>query len=332
MRKIVLISSVAVLASAAVAWSATTPAVVTGNATGVSKTSAVLHGTVNPGGSATSYVFTYGPSVAYGLTSKTKHAGHGTKAVSVLTGITGLAPGTVYHYRIEATNALGSGAGLDRTFTTAGHPLPEVVTDLATAVGKTTATLQGTVVSQDEATTWFFQWGGSPSYGQQTFGGVVSPQPGPSYVSYTLTGLSPGTTFHYRVVGEHAGFGPEYGLDQAFTTIPLKRWRAKVTARTTPGRARHKPYLFTTSGTLRPQIALPVGVGCSGAVTVRFFLANKRVAARKAAVQSNCAYATAVRFRHLIDHTRTHLRVVVRFRGNAYLRPAGARTRRVTLG
>jgi hypothetical protein len=332
MRKVVLVSLVASMVVAGVAWAATTPAVLTGAATGVSSSGAVLHGTVNPGGAVTSYNFTYGPTTAYGATSKTKQTGHGTKPVSVLVGLSGLTPGTIYHYRIEASNALGSVFGLDRTFTTTGRPPPQVVTDLATSVGKTTATLQGTVVSQDQATSWFFQWGAGPSYGQQTFGGVVSPVAGPSYVSYTLTGLSPGTTFHYRVVGEHTGFAPEYGLDQAFTTIPLTRFRDRVTARTTPGRARRRPYRFTTSGTVAPAVPLPPGVGCTGVVGVRFLLGHRTVAFRKAALQSNCTFATVIGFRRRIDHTSTRLRVEANFRGNPYLRPASARTRRVRLG
>jgi hypothetical protein len=35
--------------------------------------------------------------------------------------LTGLRSGTVYHYRIEATNAAGTTFGADKTFTTARH-------------------------------------------------------------------------------------------------------------------------------------------------------------------------------------------------------------------
>ena len=332
MRKTVLLSLMASIAAAATAWAATTPAVVTGAATAVSNSGALLHATVNPGGAATTYNFEYGPTIAYGETSKTGQAGGGTKAVSVMQAIGNLTPGTLYHYRIEAANKLGSAVGGDRTFTTTGYSPPQVVTDLARGVGKTMATLEGTIVSQNEATNWLFEWGTSTAYGEQTFGAVVSPILGPSYVSYTLTGLAPGTTFHYRLVAAHAGSGPQSGLDQAFTTIPLKRWRAKVTARTMPRRARHRPYRFITSGTVVPRVALPPGVGCTGAVRVRFLFGHRTVAFRKAMLQSNCAFSTEVAFRHLIDHTSTRLRIVVRFSGNAYLRPASAQTRRVRLG
>src|SRR5258708_22912283 len=137
MRRIVLIALVVAFAVAATAWAATTPSVVTGAATGVAKTGAVLHGTVNPGGNATTYNFQYGPTVAYGGTTETKDAGHGAKPVPVLAGLGGLTPGTIYHYRIEAANGLGSALGADRIFTTAGHPPPGVVTDPALAVGRT---------------------------------------------------------------------------------------------------------------------------------------------------------------------------------------------------
>src|SRR5258708_29578935 len=102
MRRIVLIALVVAVGVAATAWAATTPSVVTGAATGVSKSGAVLHGTVDPDGNATTYNFQYGPTLAYGGTSETRNAGHGTSAVQVQAGLSGLTPATLYHYRIEA--------------------------------------------------------------------------------------------------------------------------------------------------------------------------------------------------------------------------------------
>jgi hypothetical protein len=306
--------------------------VVTGAATGVAKSGAALHGTVDPGGNATTYNFQYGPTVAYGGTTETRKAGQGTKPVAVVAGLSGLTPGTIYHYRLEAANALGSALGADRTFATTGHPLPGVATGPPIAVGRTTATLEGTVVTNGETTSSYFQWGTAPTYGYQTAVANVTAATTPTGVSYTLTGLSPGTTFHYRLVAAHVGFAPDLGADVAFTTVPLKRFRAKVTARTVPERARHKPYLFSTSGTVVPLIALPPGVGCTGVVKVRFLVGNRSVALRRVPVQANCTYLTGIGFRHLIHHTATRLRVKVHFTGNSYLRPASARTRRVRLG
>lgn len=331
MRKIVLLLLVVPLVMAATAWAATTPGVLTGSATAVSDSGALLHGTVDPGGVSTSYSFQYGPSAAYGMATNLKQAG-GTQAVAVQAKLAALSPGTLYHYRIAASNQFGSAVGLDRTFITTGHPPPLVVTDRATSVGKTTAILEGTVVSQGETTSSYFEYGTTPNYGMQTPVVDVTAATAPSYVSYTLTGLAPGTTFHYRVVAGHVGVALQKGLDETFTTIPLVRFRAKVTARTMPARARRRPYRFTTIGTVVPRVALPAGVGCTGVVRIRFLLGHRAVASRKAPVLSNCAFSTQVRFRHLIDHTATKLRVEVRFRGNSYLRPASARTRRVRLG
>lgn len=332
MRKIVLVALVALIVAAATAWAESTPAVTTGSATAISNSSAVLHATVNPGGGSTAYNFEYGPTVAYGTVSTTGHVS-GTKTVAVTRTPTGLTPGTLYHYRVEASDKAGGALGRDRTFTTTGHPPPGAITGPASTVTTTTVVLTGTVVSQSENTTVYFQYGTTPTYGVQSPPQIVSAALTPSPVSYAITGLAPGTTFHYRLVASHAGAPlPEYGADEAFTTIPLTRFGARVTANVSPSRARHKPYLFATSGTVIPGVALPPGYGCSGLVTVRFSLGRKAVAFRKVAVQSDCGYATTIGFRHLVDHTKTRLLIKVHFLGNSYLRAATARTREVRLG
>jgi hypothetical protein len=331
MRKIVLVSLVAAMVAAATAWAQSTPAVVTGAATAISNSSAVLHATVNPGGEDSAYSFQYGPTVEYGAVSGTGHV-TSTKAIAVTKTLTGLTPGTVYHYRVIASNKLGGAVGRDRSFTTTGHPPPEAITGVASVANTTTATLTGTVVSQSETTSAYFEYGTTPAYGEQSPAQIVSAAATPSPVTYTITGLAPGTTFHYRLVAAHAAGGLEYGADEAFTTIPLTRFGAKLTAHVSPPRARHKPYQFSASGTLIPGVPLPTGYGCSGLVTVRFSLGHRTVAFRRVAVQSNCGYATTIGFRHLIDHTKKRLRVEVRFLGNPYLRGAVARTRDIRLG
>jgi len=332
MRKIVLASLAISMIAVASAWAGSAPAVVSGAATGVTETGAVVRGTVNPEASTTAYSFAYGPTAAYGLTSTAASAGKGTKAVSIQTPLSGLDPGTVYHYRIQATNSLGTSVGADRTFTTAGHPPPGVATGAALGVGKTTVTLTGLVASQSETTDWYFQYGTTTAYGLQTAGADATASTAATPVSYTIAGLSPGTTFHYRLVADHGGTVVDDGADQVFTTIPQVPLRSRVTAHTTPGRARHKPYLFTTIGKVLPPPSLPAGVGCTGLVTVRFLLGHRSVAVRRLALQPSCTFSAQVRFRHLIDHTRTLIEVEVLFGGNAYLRHVGARRQRIGLG
>jgi phosphodiesterase/alkaline phosphatase D-like protein len=98
------------------------PAVATGSASGVGAGSATVGGTVNPNGQATTYHFDYGTSTNYGSQAPgppDPSAGSGTTAQTESTNLTGLSPNTVYHYRIEATNASGTSYGADQTFTTA---------------------------------------------------------------------------------------------------------------------------------------------------------------------------------------------------------------------
>jgi hypothetical protein len=97
------------------------PEVFTAAATDVTETSAVLNGTINPNGNQTTYHFEYGTTTAYGSrvpVSIEAAAGGGRDSRSFSRTISGLQPGTTYHYRLVATNSLGTADGGDRTFTT----------------------------------------------------------------------------------------------------------------------------------------------------------------------------------------------------------------------
>jgi hypothetical protein len=83
-------------------------------------TSARLTTEIDPLGRQTEYRFEYGTSSAYGSSAPqpdaSAGAGNGDVAGSIL--IEGLQPGTTYHFRVVAHNALGTTDGLDRTFVT----------------------------------------------------------------------------------------------------------------------------------------------------------------------------------------------------------------------
>jgi hypothetical protein len=98
---------------------AAVPAATTGNATGVTQTTARLHGTVKPNQQATTWHFEFGTTTAYGTSSPEQGPIQpGAGSTGVAADIGGLAPGTVYHYRVVATNPSGSIPGKDHAFTT----------------------------------------------------------------------------------------------------------------------------------------------------------------------------------------------------------------------
>jgi subtilisin family serine protease len=95
------------------------PVVLTLLASDVTVNRVTVTGLVNPDGSSTTAVFEYGLTPSYGNQVNASPApGAGTSPVVVSASITGLACSTTYHYRIGATNALGSAFGLDQVFRT----------------------------------------------------------------------------------------------------------------------------------------------------------------------------------------------------------------------
>jgi hypothetical protein len=191
------------------------PSAVTGSVASITFTSAKLRGTVNPNGVATNWYFEYGTSTSYGTKTAAKSAGSGTKAVSESASITGLKAGTTYHYRLVATNASGTTAGHDRTFSTAGAPL--VRTGTAQAVGPSTAQATGTVDARGRHTTWYFEYGESTFYGTKTATKSGGSAFGAKNVSASISGLRPSTTYHFRVVASNDA-GTSRGADVTFTT------------------------------------------------------------------------------------------------------------------
>ena len=102
------------------------PVAVTGVATGVSSSAATLAGSVTPNGRATDLRFSYGTTTGYGTSTPVQDVGAGDGAAARTSDLTGLAPGTTYHFRVEAIREGGAVAvtGEDRTFTTAGGTTP----------------------------------------------------------------------------------------------------------------------------------------------------------------------------------------------------------------
>ena len=94
---------------------------------------------------------------------------------------------------------------------------PAVSTDNATGITSTSATLNGTVNPEGQATTYDFEYGTTTSYGSQTATGDVGAGTAGVKVSAQLASLAPETTYHYRVVATNAS-GTTLGADVSFKT------------------------------------------------------------------------------------------------------------------
>jgi PKD domain len=94
------------------------PSAVTQGANAVRINGATLNGTVNPDGDATTYSFQFGKTNAYGSGTRHGTVGSGNSGRQVSASISGLTPGTTYHYRVVAGNSKGTTVGADHTFMT----------------------------------------------------------------------------------------------------------------------------------------------------------------------------------------------------------------------
>ncbi len=218
---------------------AVVPDVTVTEATGITPASASLNGTVNPakGGPATCE-FEYGTSTSYG--TRAECTGPGSKATPIPEGeapvpvsapVVGLQPDTIYHYRLDATNAskvLNTGQCPEDCgeFLTTG---PGIREDSVSNVASSSATFDATINPNGAPTSYYFQFATAADFS----GAVDEPAaPGEAIGSGTADvsvswhvheGLSPNTPYYYRAVAvselkEGEPPTPFYGPTHTFTT------------------------------------------------------------------------------------------------------------------
>ncbi|MCU7497385.1 MAG: hypothetical protein HF311_18090, partial [Ignavibacteria bacterium] len=95
------------------------PSVSTQPSSNVTTGSAVIRAIAMAGNSPATVIFQYGTSESYGsVVNSQQNPLKGTGQVYVSAQLTGLKPGTLYHYRASISNAAGNASGSDMTFTT----------------------------------------------------------------------------------------------------------------------------------------------------------------------------------------------------------------------
>jgi hypothetical protein len=186
-----------------------------------SQTEATLSGNVKPEGNAVSYHFVYGSASLGEHSSAPTSLGADFTSHSVSFPVAGLSPGTEYHFELIVGYGAGQTAsGGSKSFTTPPAAEPLASTLAASLVQETDAQLNGKVDPEGGAESeYFFEWGAGPgtSYEHATIA-VSLPSDGAQHTVFaTVTGLTPGSEYHFRLVAKNE-LGSVPGADLKFTT------------------------------------------------------------------------------------------------------------------
>ena len=143
-----------------------------------------------------------------------------TKVTAELSGLTAESP---YHYRLVAGNADGVAPGSDRSFTL--KAVFGVQTEAPTETKRTSATLNGSLNPDELPTHYFFEYVTEEQFKASGYEGAtktpeaeISTGTTEQSVSYSLSGLQPQTTYHYRLVARNED-GTTFGSDEPFETL-----------------------------------------------------------------------------------------------------------------
>lgn len=191
------------------------PTATTKAATNVAATTATIGGSFTNGGDPASTVkLTWG--TASDLTGGTDVA-MGTAATDgeTSTALSGLTPGTKYYFRISITNSISTANGEILNFTAGA---PTATTSTADQITAISARLRGSFTTGGgQSTSITFTWGTSASLsgGTTVTMGTTTTD---SDTSTALSGLTPNTTYYYRISGV-AGSVTANGSIVPFTTL-----------------------------------------------------------------------------------------------------------------
>lgn len=182
----------------------------------VSSTGATLGTEITPGFGDTVYLFEYGTTSEYEkATALSESIGSDDSPHSVSAPLTGLTPGTTYYVRAVATNFGGTTHGSPTTFTTPS--LPQIDSTFASELAATRANLGARVIPGNSPTSVHFDYGPGPRYGRSTPETAVGSDNFSHEVGASVAGLTPGITYHFRVVATNA-VGTTAGADHTFVT------------------------------------------------------------------------------------------------------------------
>ncbi len=179
---------------------------------------ATIEAHVLPGAQHAKCELEYGPTDAYGIRVPCNEDVGGAGATAKVH-VTGLEPGTEYDYRLLLENSSGPSAPGEGTGTfTTQIRAPLLSAESASEVGSSGASLSGAVAPEGARTRYWFEYGETEAFGQSTPGGEVPAGTGVATVApEAISGLTPGTLYHYRLRAKNK-WHEAFGETQTFTT------------------------------------------------------------------------------------------------------------------
>lgn len=180
---------------------------------------ATMNATVNPNSLNTTLVFEWGKTTTYTDSIVASSSLAGSSSVNVSKNITGILPGTLYHFRVKARNSKGTTYGNDLSFITLGS-LATITTKPATNIKSSRASVSAIVNPNLLNTTIVFRWGKTTSNYTDSLVAYQNPVSGnnPVTVNADLTGLTISTNYYYRAYAKNQ-LGTAVSEEQTFMTL-----------------------------------------------------------------------------------------------------------------
>ena len=184
------------------------PPTITNVASSTTYTTANVSWSANGSGGISASAFVYGLTTGYGSSA--------TVAGNYQVNLTNLATGTLYYFKISATDSNSQTSNFTDSFVTqAAAPSPDItpplISNIQVDTGATTSTITWTT---DELADSQVNYGTTASYGTNSLDSTKTLSH-----SIFLSSLVPNTTYHYRVVSADAAGNSAASTDLTFKTL-----------------------------------------------------------------------------------------------------------------